>query len=84
VSVSSSTSRSEVPVGSACHHGRHDRRPPALLAQATDEAKSNTERLFAGVALRKQIDWLIGALDDGPTVSGIAAAVAGRIGSSSR
>ena len=48
---------------------------PALLAQATDDNKSTTERLFAAVALRKQIDTLIEALDDGSQVGGVTAKV---------
>ena len=47
---------------------------PALLAQSTDEAKSTTERLFAAVAPRKQIDSLIATLE-GSQVGGITAAV---------
>lgn len=48
---------------------------PALLSQATDDSKSSTERLFAAVALRKQIDSLIEALDTGSDVGGITGAV---------
>ena len=48
---------------------------PSLLAQATDDSKSSTERLFAAVTLRRQIDALIETLDSGSQVGGITAEV---------
>lgn len=68
-------SRPDVPLGSACHHGLMSADLLALLAQASDESKSSTERLFAAVTLRKQIDLLIEALDNGSQGGGITAAV---------
>lgn len=48
---------------------------PALLAQATNDGKSHTERLFAAVALRKQIDTLIESLDNSTPVGEVTSAV---------
>ena len=47
----------------------------SLLAQATDESRSNTERLFAAIALRKHVDTLVASLDAEPQPGGITAAV---------
>jgi len=55
--------------------GRMSADLPALLAQATDDSKSSTERLFAAVALRNQIDKLMLTLDDGSLPKGVSASV---------